>query len=307
MPPTLLSAQSANTVSSNRIAGKNSVDGVYDKKLLLWRNNQQCINAFSVSLHCSNSCTLMKVLRPFLIALQFLTRLPVRLRNAPNEFELGYSVVYYPLVGMVIGAFLGATLFAASMMHVPNLLAAAIALAVWALVTGGLHLDGLADSTDAWAGGRGDRERTLTIMKDPHCGPMAVIAIVIVLLIKFAALAVLIQEGRIWQLALAPLLGRVALPLLFLTTPYVRAGGIGAAMFARLPRKTAMTAIAFVCIAALILFRQSGLVAIEAGLAMFFLVRRSMMKVIGGTTGDTAGATVELIETVVIVAAVCLN
>jgi adenosylcobinamide-GDP ribazoletransferase len=69
------------------------------------------------------------------------------------------------------------------------MLHAALLLTVWVLLSGGLHLDGLADSADAWLGGFGDRERTLTIMKDPRSGPIAVVVLVLVLLLKFCALA----------------------------------------------------------------------------------------------------------------------
>jgi adenosylcobinamide-GDP ribazoletransferase len=118
----------------------------------------------------------------------------------------------------------------------PLLLHAALLLTVWVLLSGALHLDGLADSADAWLGGFGDRERTLTIMKDPRSGPIAVVTLVLVLLLKFAALLALIEQQHALALIIVPLLGRSALLGLFLTTPYVRAGGLGQALADHLPR-----------------------------------------------------------------------
>src|SRR5690606_7673193 len=128
--------------------------------------------------------------QPLLIALQFLTRLPVRLPGMPEAQQIGRSLLWYPLVGLLLGGLLLALhgLLGAT----PALLQAAILLAVWAGLSGGLHLDGLADSADAWVGGLGDRERTLAIMKDPRSGPIAVVVLLLVLLLKFAALAVLL-------------------------------------------------------------------------------------------------------------------
>ena len=129
-------------------------------------------------------------MQSFLIALQFLTSLPVRLDRMPEPQAVGRSLLYYPLVGLLLGAMLwlvGAVFENAS---VPLL--AALLLTVWVALTGALHLDGLADSADAWLGGFGDRERTLTIMKDPRSGPTAVVVLILLLLLKFVALWVLL-------------------------------------------------------------------------------------------------------------------
>ncbi len=98
---------------------------------------------------------------------------------------------------------------------------------------------GLADSADAWLGGFGDMEKTQRILKDPLVGAAGVIAIVGVLLLKFAALAALLENNH-WQIILlAPVIGRALILLLFLTTPYVRAGGLASAVTAHLPRNAA--------------------------------------------------------------------
>lgn len=152
-----------------------------------------------------------------LIALQFLTRLPVSLPGMPPPEQVGRSLLWYPLVGLLLGLLLwGAHLLLG---QTPALLQAAIILALWVGLSGGLHLDGLADTADAWVGGFGDRERTLTIMKDPRSGPIAVVVLVLLLLLKFAGLFTLLQAGQGIYLLLLPWLGRSLLPLLLEPRP----------------------------------------------------------------------------------------
>ncbi|NCA90227.1 MAG: adenosylcobinamide-GDP ribazoletransferase, partial [Gammaproteobacteria bacterium] len=181
-------------------------------------------------------------------------------------------------------------------------LAAALVLSLWVGLTGALHLDGLADMIDAWAGGRGDRERTLALMKDPCSGPQGVTGLVLVLLLKFAALATLLDCAAYLPLLLAPLLGRTALPLLFLTTPYVRPGGLGAALAAGLPPRPAKMILILVGLLLPLVAGTMGLLALVTTLAIFFVLRRTMIDRIGGTTGDTAGALIEIVETLTLVA-----
>ena len=181
------------------------------------------------------------------------------------------------------------------------LLSAALTLLAWVALTGGLHLDGLADSADAWVGGFGDRARTLAIMKDPRSGPAGVTAIVSLLLLKCAALASLSAENA-WLLVLSPLLARTALTAAFVTTPYVRSGGLGSAL-KDAPR--AACAFAVVCaIAAGLACGLRGAIASGAAVLVFALWRRACLRRLGGFTGDTAGALAELVEVAVLVALV---
>ncbi|AOE84373.1 adenosylcobinamide-GDP ribazoletransferase [Pseudomonas sp. TCU-HL1] len=235
---------------------------------------------------------------PLLIALQFLTRLPVRLPGMPEPRQFGRSLLWYPLVGLLIGLLL---LGAAYLLEGrPVLLSAALVLALWVGLSGGLHLDGLADTADAWVGGYGDRERTLTIMKDPRSGPIAVVVLVVVLLLKFAALAALLQAGQWLPLLLAPWLGRGMLPLLFLTTAYVRPGGLGQALAEHLPRRDLPVWLAVQGAAMLVLGRPAW-IALVIALIVFAWLRGRFMQRLGGTTGDTAGALVEVVEVAVLV------
>lgn len=238
-------------------------------------------------------------MQAFWIALQFLSSLPVRLAGMPAPAQMGRSLLFYPLVGLLFGGLLlGLSVLLAGS---PPMLQAALLLSAWVWLSGALHLDGLADSADAWLGGFGDRERTLTIMKDPRSGPIAVVTLVLVLLLKFCALLALLQSGQTLGLLLAPVLGRAAMLGLFLGTPYVRAGGLGQALAQHLPRGAAKVVLALTALGCLALAGWSGLLAVGVALVVFALLRQVMLKRLGGTTGDTAGALLELLELAVVV------
>ncbi|MDR0281629.1 MAG: adenosylcobinamide-GDP ribazoletransferase [Paucimonas sp.] len=234
---------------------------------------------------------------PFWIALQFLSSLPVTLPGMPEPRQTGRSLLFYPAVGLLFGLLLWA--LDTLLQGTQPLLHAALLLSAWVLLGGGLHLDGLADSADAWLGGFGDRERTLLIMKDPRSGPIAVVTLVLVLLLKFCALLALVEAGQGMLLVLAPVMGRAALLALFLTTPYVRPGGLGQALAEHLPRPAATWVLAAVAVACLWL---GGVLAMMAALLTFYVLRRTMLRRLGGTTGDTAGALLELLELAVLLA-----
>lgn len=230
-------------------------------------------------------------------AIGFLTRLPAPAHALDDPRVRSASLAWYPLVGVLIGGLLCG--LAWLLRDAPPTLAAALLLTGWVAVTGALHLDGLADSADAWIGGLGDRDRTLAIMKDPRSGPVGVVAVVVVLLLKFAALASL--PAPAWAtLLLAPLLARAVLTLAFLTTPYVRSGGLGEALIAA-PRAACIAALAF-STAACALAHWRGALAWAAALVVFVLWRRACMRRLQGMTGDTCGSLAELTEATVLVA-----
>ena len=236
---------------------------------------------------------------PFWIALQFLSSLPIRLPGMPQPQELGRSLLFYPVVGLLFGVLLWG--LNSVLMGAPLLLHAALLLTAWVLLSGGLHLDGLADSADAWLGGFGDLERTLTIMKDPRSGPIAVVTLVIVLLLKFTALLALIEAHHSLGLLLAPVIGRAAMLGLFLNTPYVRAGGLGQALADHLPRPLGFKVLGLTAIACVLIAGWAAVSSVLVATAGFFWLRRLMIQRLGGSTGDTAGAMLELLEMLVLI------
>ncbi|MBA1190953.1 adenosylcobinamide-GDP ribazoletransferase [Pseudomonas entomophila] len=236
---------------------------------------------------------------PFWIALQFLSSLPVTLPGMPTPTQLGRSLLWYPVVGAVFGGVLW--LASQALGGAPPYLQAALLLSLWVMLSGALHLDGLADSADAWLGGFGDRERTLRIMKDPRSGPIAVVTLVLVLLLKFCALLALIEQGDGLGLLVAPVVGRAALLALFLCTPYVRPGGLGEALAQHLPVRQGRWVLGASALAFLLCLGSAGVMTLCLVLVAFMGLRAAMIRRLGGTTGDTAGALLEVLEVVVLV------
>jgi len=247
------------------------------------------------------------MIKSFFIALGLLTRIPVPKMFYVNENDseklFGWSVLFYPLIGLLIGGLLLLISWGLSLINLPShgLIEAGILLTVWILITGALHLDGLADSADAWLGGYGDQQRTLDIMKDPYSGPAAVVVLVITLLLKFSSL-VFIQ----WQvLLLAPVLARTSVMVLLATTPYVRVGGMGESAVQNLPKSTVW--IVFLTILSFSVYVLKELsVALLILFVVAYLLRRIMLKRIKGTTGDTAGAMLEVMEVSVLLVFILL-
>jgi adenosylcobinamide-GDP ribazoletransferase len=236
------------------------------------------------------------MIRAFALALQLLTRLPIPSSSRPpRPEELGLSALFFPVVGLIIGALL-AGLHTALWLVDPGVLAALV-LATWALLTGGLHLDGLADTADAWIGGQGNRARTLAIMKDPHSGPIGIVAIVLVLLAKFAALQALLAGDARVVLLLTPVLGRTVVVLLLVTTPYVRPDGLGAPYADYLPQWSCSLLALLIAVVTVVLLEWQGGILLIALSVVFFGLRHGLLARLGGITGDTLGAACELTET----------
>lgn len=250
-------------------------------------------------------------LRSALIAVQFLTCLPIHIEPPPVGREIGLSLLWYPAVGLLLGLFIWVVASLLSPLATP--LGAAIVLIIWVASTGGLHLDGLGDTADAWVGGRGDRERTLAIMKDPYSGPIAVAAVVCVLLLKFGALSAVREERTTgWRdlhfacaCILPPLLARVAVPLLFVQTPYVRAGGIGVSLAQYQSRAGGQWSAILTGVLILVIFGRYSLFALAAAVAAYLLLRHAFTRRLGGITGDCAGAVIEVIEALSVAAIAC--
>ena len=241
---------------------------------------------------------------PFFIALQFLTTFPIQLKEMPSKQQNGQSLLFYPLIGLMIGAILFAI---ATLLHaLPVILLSSLILVVWIWLTGGLHLDGLADTADAWVGGFGDKERTLKIMKDPSCGPIGVLSLIILCLIKWSALYVLLEKQLYSALILFPILGRLAPLFLFLTTQYVREKGLGSSIAEFIP-KTGAVILFILCLVASVYFAWAGILTAMIFIGTLIYLRYKFIQRIGGITGDTVGASIEICEAVSLLSLVVLS
>jgi adenosylcobinamide-GDP ribazoletransferase len=237
-------------------------------------------------------------MRGLRVALQFLTRVPLP-GPAPTPRELGRSAVYFPVAGLLLGAASLGVYWGAGFL-VPRTLARVLALVSQVLLSGALHLDGLADTVDGLAGGT-DREEVLRIMRDPHVGALGVVAIVVVLLLKAAAV-VLLPEARVARaLLVAPAVGRGAM-VVALRLPYAREAGVGRAFADSRLATDAIVALLLVLGLCLLSFRLLGVAALLAALGCGGGLLAIAWRKVGGVTGDVCGAVGELAETGFLVA-----
>ena len=240
-----------------------------------------------------------KGMQAFFLALQFLTRIPVPCANFDSDQKLGQSVLFYPLVGLFIGGLLVSAAYA--MQDFPLPIQSAVIVIIWVFITGGLHLDGLADCADAWAGGLGDVQRSLEIMKDPAAGPMAVVILVLLLLLKWSACWYVLQSQQFLVLLLAPVAGRVSILGLMISTPYVRQHGLGEKIQKVMPENAVLL---IVLIGLLLISWLLNVGVVVIALITVFWVRWLAIQRIGGMTGDVYGAAVELVEATVLTASI---
>ena len=232
------------------------------------------------------------MIRPCILALQFLTRLPTPQYEAIEVKDMGRAAACFPVVGALIGMVLWwVAQWLDGMLAVP--VVAVLVVALWAILTGMLHLDGLADMADGWLGGQGDPARALHIMKDPRVGTAGVVVLVITLLLKWLMVWQVLEAGQLWLLVLAPVVGRIAAIALMPLTRYVSKGGLGESMHHSLPRYAVVLWVVWLLIGVGLGF---GWLTAGALVAVWLWLRWLMIRITGGMTGDTAGAMIELME-----------
>ncbi len=234
-------------------------------------------------------------MRNLRIAFGLMTTLPVHLPGDWSAGDSGRAAVWYPLAGLVIGA-LTWLVWKGAMLVLPSLVAGAVALIVWVALTGGLHLDGLSDCCDGLFASL-PPERRLEIMKDPHVGAFGMIGLVLVLLLKAAALASL-TAATSFGILLAASLARWCILLAGLF-PLARASGMGAD-FASGFRRSFLLWGAIVPLAIMLVLGVRGILAAFAGVAVATLILFFAKRRIGGVTGDVFGMVVEVVEAVVL-------
>jgi adenosylcobinamide-GDP ribazoletransferase len=230
-------------------------------------------------------------LRPDLLsALALLTRLPL-----PDHRGTGAASAWaWPIVGAGLWAIAALVAGAALWLGFTPGVVAALVLALWALLTGGLHEDGLSDTADGLIGGW-TRERRLEIMKDSRVGSYGVLALVLVTLLRWSALATILAGGGIWVLVAVGAVSRAPMALVMSALPNARDSGLSHAT----GRPSAQGALIGAALALAIAFLFAGWGAIPmlvvAGITTALLARSARAR-IGGQTGDVLGATQQLAE-----------
>jgi len=239
----------------------------------------------------------------FFTALAFLTRIPVRNASGTPE-AIGHSASVFPVIGALVGATEVLVLWACRRVMPPTLTAILIVL-TGILLTGALHVDGLADMADGFGGGR-TRDDVLRIMRDHQIGTYGAIALLLIVLLQISAIASLVERNVAAPfLVVAPAASRWAMVLLGRRLPYARPdAGLGRALTDHVRDRDVWTATALVVIIATVLARGSGVVSVAVTLAMTACVGFVCWRRIQGITGDALGANAVLCETVVLLVAV---
>ena len=247
------------------------------------------------------------MLASLLAALSFLTVFPARRSADVTPQAISNSRAWFPLVGLLIGVVLVGLEWALRYAFSIYLTAGLLVLFL-IVVNRALHLDGLMDTCDGIFGGD-TPERRREIMRDSHVGAFAVAGAAGLLLVKYAAILSLISlnwPGKEWALLLFPVFSRYTMVLQLMVFPYVRAPGLGSPFHEGEAGMPSAVAAVIAAVAALAIGGIGGIL-ILAGVCLFtILLGQAMMKMIGGMTGDTYGATNELSEVIALMAAAAI-
>jgi adenosylcobinamide-GDP ribazoletransferase len=235
-------------------------------------------------------------MRSLAVAFGFLTRLPVPTRVVEPR-DLARSLTWFPAVGAALGAMSYAAAVLLRGAFGPGVVAAAL-VTLGAIVTGGLHLDGVADVFDALGGGRGQRDRMLEIMRDSRIGAHGAVALALLLGAKLVAVAELLDHSAgssPWALYAAPVVARWTVVPLVLGFPYARADGLGKpfhghASLAQLAGATVTAGLAIGWLGATLI--APAVFGAATALAIALWLHRHL----GGLTGDVYGAAIEAAE-----------
>ena len=224
------------------------------------------------------------MVQSFMIAVQFLTRIPVRVHPRASQGDHRRAIVFYPVVGFLLGL-LGVALYFVLALVLPQAAVVVFVLMGLALVTGGLHEDGLADCADAFGGGY-SREEMLKIMRDSHIGVFGVLALGFVLSLKVISLLPLFDGDFGRSLLMGQVLGRWSVLPLAWALPQARLEGLLVGIFLY-----QWNFIPILLVACLLV-----------GVFGLYCHRR-----VGGVTGDCHGAAIQMVELSVYLSVVALH
>ncbi|MGN1033107.1 MAG: adenosylcobinamide-GDP ribazoletransferase [Intestinibacter sp.] len=239
----------------------------------------------------------------FISILQFLTRIPIRIETGFDE-EFHKSIVYFPLVGFVIGLITYVFGWLSLVIFDPFVSAIVITL-IEVLTTGGLHIDGLGDTFDALYSNR-DKDRILEIMKDSRLGTNSLLAIMFLILLKVGFIHYLIQNELLWLVIFMPVVARIGAVIMTYKTVTPRAKGMGNLFIGKGTMNMIIASVVYssaliIVFAKLIFLQQNTIIIIALSSILFIIVfallfKNHVYKKIDGITGDILGCTIELGE-----------
>lgn len=231
------------------------------------------------------------MIKGLILSLQFLTRIPINIPVDFNEENLAKSTFFFSLVGAIIGGLSGIVYYLFSFINIQ--LAALTTVMAMIIITGGLHLDGLADMFDGFMANK-DKERTLEIMKDSRVGAFGVVALVLNILTKYVLLSNLTVNVPI-LLILSLANSRIVVCHKMIYKKIARPGGLGDMFHRSNPKKYALTG-AGIYIGIITFLNSIYLIPLVTTIIAGEIISSMAYKKIGGFTGDIYGATIEIGE-----------
>ena len=244
-------------------------------------------------------------MKSLILAIQFLTRVPININIETKEDSFADSVLWFPVVGLIIGAFNSLIYWLFSMM-LPGVLPIVCTVLANVCITGALHVDGLADTCDGIFSAR-KKEKMLEIMKDSRIGTNGAIAVVFDILTRIAILFSISPDKVIWLIFSAPIASRTLLPLLMKLSVYARAeGGMGELFLGKQNWSRTLIAFAGGMLIVWLSLNFIGLASFAMSMLVIILYRSYIYSKIQGMTGDTIGAGNEIAEIVFLLAAVII-
>lgn len=245
-------------------------------------------------------------MQAYLLALSFLTCLPIKINYTATQEQMNQSLAFYPLVGVTLGGIIAGVAWLGDSLGL-GIAGDALAVITLVILTAGLHLDGLMDTADGLFSGQ-PREQKLEIMKDSNVGAMGAIALVSYLLLKVSLVSVLFWTEKYRILILMPAVGRWAMVYAIAHYPYARAKpGLGSIFDREGAGWKLWWATGFLLLVIGILMGITGIWALGVTFVLIYLFAKRIAKSLGGQTGDTYGAIGELAELVFLLTMVLLN
>jgi adenosylcobinamide-GDP ribazoletransferase len=235
--------------------------------------------------------------RCFVISWHFLTAIPLtHSHHDPTPSELANSMAWFPVIGLLLGGLLALCAYLLSEVF-SRAVTDALLIIFLVVLTGGLHQDGLADTFDGWAGGRTPEQR-LAIMRDGRIGAIGATALILVLGLRYAGLSALPEALRLPVLLCMPAIGRWAMVIGVVWSPYARAdGGLAAPFLADLRvRHVLLATVSLAPALFLIIGFAGGLIALALAALAARAVAALAYRLCGGITGDVLGTINEIAE-----------
>ena len=242
------------------------------------------------------------MIKGFIILLQFMTRIPVPVKVEYDEEKLGKAIKFFPLVGLIIGFFLFTVNFFAGKVTDNRQITAIIIIMAEILVTGLIHIDGLADTADGLFS-YADKERMLEIMKDSRIGTNGTVA----LILYFLAKAVFLTAVKPEYILLYPIISRMATSINAGLGGYARKKGMSNGIIEKNGKTDATISILITAVLSFVILGLKGLVVLALAILFILFFMENVKRKIGGITGDTMGASLELTAILVLFAGIILK